>query len=97
MLKFPATCCCHYFSENYGQSKESESVDLPLEVDQRILNPDSDSSHNTSESVDLANLDLNLYFTNLANPKNPNLNLDSMDYGCEIRLMFFYFYIRFLC
>ena len=28
-----------------------------------------------------------LYFTNLANPKNPNLNLDSMDYGCEIRLI----------
>ena len=28
-----------------------------------------------------------LYFTNLANPKNPNLNLDSMDYGCEIRLV----------
>ena len=27
-----------------------------------------------------------LYFTNLANPKNPNLNLDSTDYGCEIRL-----------
>ena len=25
-----------------------------------------------------------LYFTNLANPKNPNLNLDSTDYGCEI-------------
>ena len=30
-----------------------------------------------------------LYFTNLANPKNPNLNLDSTDYGCEIRLMCF--------
>ena len=28
-----------------------------------------------------------LYLTNLANPKNPNLNLDSMDYGCEIRLL----------
>ena len=28
-----------------------------------------------------------LYFTNLANPKNPNLNLDSTDYGCEIRLL----------
>ena len=28
-----------------------------------------------------------LYFTNLANPKNPNLNLDLTDYGCEIRLM----------
>ena len=27
-----------------------------------------------------------LYFTNLGNPKNPNLNLDSMDYSCEIRL-----------
>ena len=30
--------------------------------------PDSDSSHNTSESVDLT-------------------NLDSTDYGCEIRLV----------
>ena len=28
-----------------------------------------------------------LYFTDLANPKNPNLNLDSTDYGCEIRLL----------
>ena len=28
-----------------------------------------------------------LYFTNLANPKNPNLNLDSMDYGFEIHLL----------
>ena len=28
-----------------------------------------------------------LYFTNLANPKNPNLNLDSTDYGCEICLV----------
>ena len=27
-----------------------------------------------------------LYFTNLANPKNSNLNLDSTDYGYEIRL-----------
>ena len=44
------------------------SVDLPLEVDQRIHNPDSDSSHKTSESVDLT-------------------NLDSTDYGCEIRLI----------
>ena len=26
-----------------------------------------------------------LYFTDLANPTNPNLNLDSTDYGCEIR------------
>ena len=25
--------------------------------------------------------------TNLANPKNPNLNLDPTDYGCKIRLM----------
>ena len=30
---------------------------LNLEVDQRIHNPDSDSSHKTSESVDLTNLD----------------------------------------
>ena len=37
-------------------------------VDQRIHNPDSDSSHKTSESVDLT-------------------NLDSTDYGCEIRLL----------
>ena len=29
-----------------------------------------------------------LHFTNLANPKNPNPNLDSTDYGCEIRLLF---------
>ena len=28
-----------------------------------------------------------LYFTDLANPKNPNLNLDLTDYGCEIRLL----------
>ena len=28
-----------------------------------------------------------LYFTNLSNPKNPNRNLDSMDYVCEIRLL----------
>ena len=28
-----------------------------------------------------------LYFTNLANTKNPNLNLDLMDYGWEIRLL----------
>ena len=41
--------------------KQSESVDLPREVDQRIHNPDSDSSHNTSESVDLMNLDLTDY------------------------------------
>ena len=39
-----------------------------LSVDQRIHNPDSDSSHITSESVDLT-------------------NLDSTDYGWEIRLM----------
>ena len=26
-----------------------------------------------------------LHFTNLANPKNPNLNLDCTDYFCEIR------------
>ena len=32
-------------------------MDLPREVDQRIHNPDSDSSHKTSESVDLTNLD----------------------------------------
>ena len=61
MLKFPATCCHHYFSKNYGKSKQSESVYLPLEVDQRIYNPDSNSSHNTSESVDLTNLDLTDY------------------------------------
>ena len=28
-----------------------------------------------------------LYFTNLSNPKNPNLNLDSTDYGCKICLV----------
>ena len=39
-----------------------------IEVDQWIHNLDSDSSHNTSESVDLT-------------------NLDSTDYGCEIRLL----------
>ena len=27
------------------------------------------------------------YFTNLANPKNQNLNLDCTDYACEIRLI----------
>ena len=32
-------------------------MDLPRELDQWIHNPDSDSSHNTSESVDLTNLD----------------------------------------
>ena len=48
---------------------DSESVDLPLEVDQRIHYPDSDSSNFTSESVNL-------------------MNLDSMDYGCEICLEF---------
>ena len=41
---------------------------MPREVDQRIHNPDSDSSHITGESVDLT-------------------NLDSTDYGCEIRLL----------
>ena len=41
---------------------------IPREVDQLIHNPDSDSSHNTSEFVDL-------------------MNLDSTDYGCEIRLV----------
>ena len=30
-----------------------------------------------------------MYFTDLANPKNPNLNLDSTDYGCETCLIFF--------
>ena len=68
MLKFPATCYRHYFTKIYGQSNESESVDLPLEVDQQIHNPVSDSSYITSESVDLK-------------------NLDSTDYGCEIRLL----------
>ena len=29
-----------------------------------------------------------LYFTNLAHPKNLNLNLDSTDYGCEIHLLY---------
>ena len=57
MLKFPATFCRHYFTKIYGKSNESESVDLPLRVDQRIHNPDSDSSHITSASVDLKNLD----------------------------------------
>ena len=33
-----------------------------------------------------------LYFTNLANPKNPNLNLDSTDYGCETCLVAFRFF-----
>ena len=28
-----------------------------------------------------------MHFTNLANPKNPNLNLDCTDFGCEIYLM----------
>ena len=41
----------------FGYSNESESDDLPLEVDQWIPNPDSDSSHITSKSVDLKNLD----------------------------------------
>ena len=27
------------------------------------------------------------YFTNLANPKNPYLNLDSPDYSCAISLV----------
>ena len=61
MLKFSVTCCRHYFSKNYGYSKQSESIDLPLEVDQRIHNLDSDSSHNTSEFVDLMNLDSTEY------------------------------------
>ena len=30
-----------------------------------------------------------MYFTNLANPKNPNLILDSKDYGSEMRLIFY--------
>ena len=74
MLKFFLTCCCHYFTKNYGLSKDTESVDLHREVDQRIHNPDSDSSHKTSESVDLT-------------------NLDSTDYGCEIRLVNTLYYI----
>ena len=47
--------------------KREESVDLPQKVDRWIHNPDSDSSHITSEFVNLR-------------------NLDSTDYGCEIRL-----------
>ena len=55
------TCCFrHHFNKLIIFS-------VPREVDQRIHNPDSDSSHNTSESVDLR-------------------NLDSTDYGCEVRL-----------
>ena len=49
------------FYKELWVSKDSESVDLPREVDQRIHNPDSDSSHKTSESVDLTNLDLTDY------------------------------------
>ena len=37
---------------------ESESIDLPFEVDQQIHNPYSDSSHIINEFVDLKNLDL---------------------------------------
>ena len=40
----------------------------PSSLNPLIHNPDSDSSPNTSESVDLT-------------------NLDSTDYGCEIRLL----------
>ena len=42
-----------------GNPKKSESVDLPPKVakDQWIHNPDSHSSHNTSKSINLRNLD----------------------------------------
>ena len=60
------------------------SIDLNLKYENkmnrhkyniRIHNPDSDSSHKTSESVDLT-------------------NLDSTDYGCEIRLIVGVFHNR---
>ena len=62
MLKFPATFCRHYFIKNFGLSKESWIVNL--EVDQWIQNPDSDSTHITSESVDLRNPDSTDYTPN---------------------------------
>ena len=31
-----------------------------------------------------SDLEKNLHFTNLANPKNPNLNQDCTDYVCEV-------------
>ena len=67
MLKFPPQIP-HVAAIIFKRIMGNPSNLNPREVDQRIHNPDSDSSHNTSESVDL-------------------MNLDSMDYGREKRLL----------